>query len=361
MRPIIALGRSDWRVLKRLRKLAKRDGDVDLALRCLIVLGLGKGIAPEQLAATLERGLATVYRVRARYEEHGVLGLIDRRVDNGSSKIDKEFLAKLAELVERQPTDFGWERPTWTRELLKRQMSRETGVKVSLRTLGRALKLIGAGWKRGRPCLLCPWPKARRDARIRGIRRRIARLPGDEVAFYEDEVDIHLNPKIGNDWMLRGQQKLVVTPGKNVKRYLAGVLDPKTGGIEFVEGERKASLLFIRLIEHLVKRFERWRRIHLFLDNFSIHDSRKTRQFLAALEGKVVLHFLPPYCPGDNPIEGLWRELHANVTRNHRCRTMRELMRGVRRFLRRAAPYPRSKFPNVVTRPIRFSELRPAV
>jgi len=29
----------------------------------------------------------------------------------------------------------------------------------------------------------------------------------EHPVFYEDEVDIHLNPKIGADWQLRGQQK----------------------------------------------------------------------------------------------------------------------------------------------------------
>ncbi|AIA46986.1 hypothetical protein L085_07685 [Serratia sp. FS14] len=42
------------------------------------------------------------------------------------------------------------------------------------------------------------------------------------TVFYEDEVDIHFNPKIGADWQLRGQQKRVVTPGQNEKYYLAG-------------------------------------------------------------------------------------------------------------------------------------------
>lgn len=27
----------------------------------------------------------------------------------------------------------------------------------------------------------------------------------ENPVFYEDEVDIHLNPKIGADWQLRGQ------------------------------------------------------------------------------------------------------------------------------------------------------------
>ncbi|MCI0586159.1 MAG: hypothetical protein L0323_04885 [Planctomycetes bacterium] len=36
-------------------------------------------------------------------------------------------------------------------------------------------------------------------------------------------------------------------------------------------------------------------------------------------------------------MERVWQDLHANVTRNHRCRTMAELMRELRVWLRRRA------------------------
>jgi hypothetical protein len=269
---------------------------------------------------------------------------MDRRADNGQRKITDEFLVRLTALVGKTPLEFGRTRPTWTRELLALQMAKETDVRVSPRTLARCLRTIGVGWKRGRPCLLCPWPRRKRQARLRTIRSLIEGLPPDEVVLYGDEVDLHLNPKIGPDWMLRRQQKLILTPGKNVKRYLAGALDWRTGEVYFVEGERKASLLFIALIQLLATRLGKHRRIHIVLDNYAVHDSKITRRFLQSLEGRVVLHFLPPYCPSDNPIEGLWKELHANVTRNHRCSTIAELMRNVRAFMRRAAPYPRSRF-----------------
>jgi hypothetical protein len=42
--------------------------------------------------------------------------------------------------------------------------------------------------------------------------------------FYQDEVDIHLNPKIGADWGYRGEQRKVATPGQNKKHYQAGAL-----------------------------------------------------------------------------------------------------------------------------------------
>jgi transposase len=54
---------------------------------------------------------------------------------------------------------------------------------------------------------------------------------------------------------------------------------------------------------------------------------------LAQLGGRVVLHFLPPYCPDANRIERVWLDLHANVTRNHRCRTIQKRMRRVQGYL----------------------------
>jgi transposase len=153
------------------------------------------------------------------------------------------------------------------------------------------------------------------------------------VAVYEDEVDIHLNPKIGLDWMVRGQQKEVGTPGTNAKRYLAGALDVRTGLLTWVEGERKASALFIALLGQLRAAYPKATLIHVILDNYRIHDSKITQAALQGFGGRIRLHFLPPYCPKENRIERVWEDLHANVTRNHTCRTMDALMKEVREYL----------------------------
>ena len=79
----------------------------------------------------------------------------------------------------------------------------------------------------------------------------MAGLPKNEVAVYEDEVDIHLNPKIGYDWMGYGQQKEVLTPGQNRKRYLAGALNVRTRELTWVEEEKKDSWLFVQLLGKL--------------------------------------------------------------------------------------------------------------
>ena len=153
------------------------------------------------------------------------------------------------------------------------------------------------------------------------------------MVVYADEVDIELNPRIGFDYMLPGSQKEVPTPGKNEKRYVAGALDSRTGRLVWVDGERKRSELFVRLVHALVDTYKEACVIHVILDNASIHESQYTRAALAELGGRVRLHFLPPYCQDGNRIERLWRDLHENVTYNHRCETMTELMAEVRNYL----------------------------
>jgi len=37
-------------------------------------------------------------------------------------------------------------------------------------------------------------------------------------------------------------------------------------------------------------------RIHLIVDNYGIHSARATLRALEELGGRIVLHFLPPYC-----------------------------------------------------------------
>jgi transposase len=127
--------------------------------------------------------------------------------------------------------------------------------------------------------------------------------------------------------MLPGVQRQVQTPGKNVKRYLAGALDAVTDRLVWVSGTRKNSLLFIELLKKLLKAYADKEVIHVILDNYAIHSSVQTRAWLAGHGSRLRLHFLPPYCPDDNRIERrVWREVHANVTRNHVCKSIEALM-----------------------------------
>jgi transposase len=325
----------DRRVKVELRRLRRDTDDKGLFMRCQIVLRAAKGRVRREIADGVGCSVSWVDRVLERWRAMGVAGLMDRREDNGQLKLDEAYLARLYEVVDECPRDHGYPRPTWTTELLAKVMAQETGVTVHRATMSLALRRIGARLGRPKPTVGCPWPQRRKRRCLRAIDAVMASLKPREVAVYLDEVDIHLNPKIGADWMNRGTQKEVRTPGQNVKRYVAGALDARSGQLVWTQSDRKNSLLVIALLTELVKTYPQARAIHVVLDNFKIHDSRATRAAVAALKGKVVLHFLPPYCPDHNRIERTWRDLHDNVTRNHRCADMDELMREVVDYIRR--------------------------
>jgi transposase len=318
---------------RRRIRLGPESGDPATALRFLAIAKLAAGQSSSRVATDLEIARSTVVRAAKSFAAEGIDGLYDRRHRNGAAKVDDAFRRRVAQLLLRTPEDFGWSRPTWTRELLCLQMQREGYVTVAVCTMGRVLAYIGARLGVPKPILLCPWP---RDARLRvlaEIRRLETRASADEPVLYSDEVDIHLNPKLGRDWMLPGHQRRIVTPGKNRKFYLAGALDVRTGRLLTTGADRKNAALFCQLLWLLASRYRRARRIHLIVDNYGIHSARLTKKTLTALGGRIVLHFLPPYCPDANRIERVWQDLHANVTRNHRCKTLAQLLANCRRYL----------------------------
>lgn len=322
-------------VRKQLVRAARKTRDRVLIFRCTILAALAAGgHSQRQVAYLIGCAPSTVSDTKNRFCNYGLDGLRDRRTDNGADKIDDDYREALRMLLFSRPPDSGWERPTWTRELIALEMEQRGFPLVSVAAVGRALRDIGARRGNPKPIVWCPWPHRKRRRVINELLRVCGACTDEHPVFHADEVDIHLNPKIGLDWMNRGDQRWVVTPGKNVKHYLAGARHCDSKHLTWVDGEKKNSALFCALLDKLVEEYPDAECIHVICDNFIIHSSKITQRHLAKLGGRVALHFLPPYCPDDNPIERVWQDLHANVTRNHRCSTIDELLVNVQSFLR---------------------------
>lgn len=86
----------------------------------------------------------------------------------------------------------------------------------------------------------------RRAEKLRKIRAVLRHLPADATDVFQDEVDVNTNAKIGAMGMPKGRQAEVVTPGTNVKRYLAGSLHWRTGELFLsAPGKRRNADLFL--------------------------------------------------------------------------------------------------------------------
>ena len=325
------------RIESRLRKTRNRIE----TLRCRILLLLNAGETPGAIHRKVDCARATVYRTLYRFEDRGESSLSDLRFTSKPRKVTDDLRERLMAVLDLSPQQQGWSRSTWTLELLSKEILEQTGIKLSISHVRNLLLEMGCRRGRPRPALRIPVRGRRRV--LENISRLVKRASSKHEVFYVDEADVDLNPRIGPAYMKKGQQPLVITPGKNRKQYLAGALNARTGSLVYTCGEKKNSTLFLSLMEHLNWSYRRAESIHLVLDNYIIHKSRQTLAWLRRFGSRIVLHFLPPYSPESNVIERLWKQMHDHVTRNHRHTTMESLMQAVFQFLRVVQPFPGTK------------------
>jgi transposase len=316
----------------------RRGTDPERRLRAHIVLLLGDGLTWIMIVQVLFTSTSTVSRWQQRYLDGGlpaVLGSARRRA------VGAWWIAMILRWVTVQsPQDYGFYRSRWTCETVVTLLTADYGIRTSRETVRRRLHEENLVWRRPRPVLGPKDPQ--RAEKLQELRALLRQLPADEMAVFQDEVDVNTNPKIGSMWMRRGQQAEVITPGTNTKQYLAGSLDWRTGKVVVSDpGSRRNADLFLRHLDDLRRRYRRYRRIHVICDNASFHKPercKKVAQYLADWGHRVVLHFLPTYAPDTNPIERVWWHLHEEITRNHRCRDIDELLDQVFAWLD-AGPY----------------------
>lgn len=261
--------------------------------------------------------------VKDRFLEAGLAAALDELSDEPPIPFWK--IAVVGWVLNQTPRDFGYFRNRWTCELLAQVLDARYAVQIGDEAIRRALHELGFAWRRPRPIVGPTDPDY--DAKLQRIKRLLSTLPADEAAVFQDEVDVHLNPKIGACWTPVGQQAEVVTPGNNVKRHLAGSLVWRTGTLLVSPpSKRRNAELFIAHLDDLRRRLRWCKKIHVICDNAAFHNCRLVREYLAAHGQRIVLHFLPAYAPETNPIERVWWHLHEVVTRNHRCQSIDELL-----------------------------------
>ena len=324
MAPSITLLGQDRNALLR---LYRKDPDPAVRLRAHIVLLLADGVSWLTIATVLYTSSSTVARWQARFREGGVAARAGRRP--AGPRAGWAALV-VGWVLTRAPADFGFARSRWSCAAVAVVLAEDHAVRVSRETVRRRLHEADLVWRRPRPVLRPKDPD--RPAKLAALRRLLRALPRDETAVFMDEVEVHTNPKVGSMWMRRGQQAAVETPGTDERRVLAGSIHWRTGRVVLTEGapgQGRDAALFCAHLDDLRRAFRRYQVLHVICDNARTHKpehARAVKAYLAEWGGRVVLHYLPCYAPETNPVERVWWRLHEQVTRNHRCQSMEELL-----------------------------------
>jgi transposase len=310
----------------------RRAPQPDLRLRAHIILLLADGYPWATIAAVLYCSTRTIDRWQKRFRKGRAEALLGHRRGSPTRLAARWAALAVAWVTSKVPRDFGFLRSRWCCEAVALLLGRLHQVDVSRETVRRWLHREQIVWRRPRPVLRRQDPE--RAAILADLRKLLRELPADETVVFQDEVDVNLNPKIGCMWMRKGQQAEVVTPGDNDKGYLAGSLHWRTGKLFVTRGDKRDGALFVRHLHDLRRRLRRYKKIHVICDNAGFHHNCwQVWEFCHRYGDRVVLHFLPKYAPECNPVERVWWHLHEEITRNHQCKTLEELVDLVMQWL----------------------------
>jgi putative transposase len=308
----------------------RRSADPDVRLRAHILLLLDAGYPWATISAVLFCSVSTISRWKRRIDAEGVDAVLGRTRGRRRSGVHVWASVVIRWVLTLSPVGFQFTRSRWSCEAVAVVLREDFRVKVGRETVRVWFRAAGLAWRRPRPVIRPKDPD--REKKLRALRSLLQSLPVDETAVFMDEVDVNLNPRVGCQWMRRGEQTTVETPGTNEKRYLAGSIHWRTGRVILTEGrpkEGRGTALFLRHLDDLRRAFRHYKVIHVICDNAGFHKpdrSKAVKEYLGEWSGRVVLHYLPTYSPDCNPVERVWWRLHEAVTRNHRCRTIDELL-----------------------------------
>ena len=252
-------------------------------------------------------------------------------------KVNGQCKAELKKLVEQEPREAGYSFSTWTCANLLRELIRKGFEAVSVETIRAHLHELG--YRVRRPVLSIASPDPDYKQKVKKLKRYQKQAKNGEILlYYQDEIDLNLLPGIMRCWTMQSVQRKVPTPGVNQKQYGFGAVNYVSGQTVHRIEERKNSAGFCAFIEQFMQTVTQapdyhGQKIVLVVDNFIIHHSHKTQEFLEKYADQLLLFRLPTYSPWLNLIERLWKHLRRKVTHNHLFTSIAELVKAVCSFL----------------------------
>src|ERR671916_3518449 len=283
----------------------KSDGyDGSVSSRAQIVLWYGEGRRKSEIAATLKTTRPTVDKWIKRYEEEGIEGLVNRTSPGGPRQIPDRIRARVLALTrETPPSALGISH--WSSSEMSRYIKKTEGVYVSRAWVCQLWRENG----------LKPWRQGTfKISRDPEFEDKVRDVVGLYLTPPDGEVVVSVDAKTGIQALDRTQPLLPVTFGKTEKRTydylragtidLYAAIDIRTGKVITSLSPTHAAPDFLRLMKKVVAVYP-GKKIHVVLDNASVHTSAEATQWLGKQKDSVVFHFTPKGASWVNQIE-IW-------------------------------------------------------
>jgi len=308
-----------------------RDGLAEhrVARRANAIILLDRGWSCERVGAALLLDDDTVRDWHRAYERGGVEGLKSFDHEGGASRLTDEQAIALGDWIDAHC-------PRSTRTI-GAWLRRSFGLSYSRSGLIALLHRLGFDYRKPE-AMPRGLDDAKQQAFIDAYENLLNTMGLDEAVVFVDAVHPTHQVRPVGCWARKGAAIAVEQTTGRQRLNIHGAINLETGQTRIRVVENVSAPSLIELLGEVERTHGAMRLIHVFLDNASYHHANIVKDWLAAAGRKVVLHFLPSYCPHLDPIERLWALMHENVTHNRDYPTFREFRRAILKFLRSTIP-----------------------
>jgi transposase len=316
---------------KALTALA-RDGSSPcrVSRRANALVLLDKGWSCQQVADALLLDDDTIRGWRKLFEQGGIEGVSSFDVGGSASylsvKQEDALKAWVGAVLPRSTRQIG----AW--------IAKEFGLVYESRS-GLIALLHRLGLEYHKPSVIPrKLDEDKQKAFIASYEKLLNSLGDNEAVLFADAVHPTHAAQPAGCWA-PAQEKLAIEQTSGRQRInIHGAIDLVTGQTRMIEVETVDAVSTIKLLRSIEALYPLLALIHVFLDNARYHHAKLVQEWLARPGCRIVLHFIPPYCPHLNPIERLWGLMHRNVRHNKCYATCAQFADATLSFLRETVP-----------------------
>ena len=299
---------------------------------------------PSVVAASLGFCRTSIYPWLRRVEEEGWEALAEKIAEGPDCRLTEPQRQRVKRwIVGRDPRQYGFEFGLWTRRIVQSMIQEKMGVELCLTSVGKLLAQLE----------LTPQKPLRRADERDPLRielwkgeefpklKKRARKHGAKIYFL-DETGFSSEPNLRRTYGLKGETPVVKTSGQRQKvNVMSAVSMQGAFWCQVYTHTLKQGEFITFLKDFMTGQREK---VFLVLDSHPAHIANSVKEYVKSTQGKLELHFLPPYAPDLNPDEFVWnywkgtgvarRPLRKNESLQERVKADLDKLKQDQRLLR---------------------------
>jgi transposase len=270
---------------------------------------LEDGELPSVVAASLGFCRTCIYPWLRRVQEAGWEALAEKIAEGPECSLTEQQRQRVKRwIVGKDPRQYGFEFGLWTRRIVQSMIQEKMGVELCLTSVGKLLaqleltpqKPLRRAYERD-PLRIELWkqeefPKLKQRARQYGAK-----------IYFLDETGFSSEPNLRRTYGLKGETPVVKTSGQRQK-------------VNVISAVSMQGAFWCQIYTHTLRQGEfitflkdfmsgQRAKVFLVLDSHPAHIANSVKEYVQSTQGKLELHFLPPYAPDLNPDEFVWNYL----------------------------------------------------